>query len=519
MRRRHFMLALPAAAAGLCTSACSPENASAPGRPGDPKQGAPESLTIGMLLEPPGLDPTAGAAAAIAEITLYNVYETLTKIGPDGRPAPLLALNWENEPDLKHWTFYLRRDAVFSNGQPLTAQTVKYAFERAAHEGSTNKDKRVFANMRQIEAVDAPAASTADAPPLVRITLAEPEPDLPFLLGQATSIIVEPQSAAHNASQPTGTGPYALERWNRGALLTLQARPDWRDAPAIAYKRVHFRFIGDPAAQIAALLAGDVDLFPRVSERGAARLQADKRFVLKQVGSRAKTILAFNHRHPALADVRVRRAICAAIDRQAVLQAAQNGMGQPIGSHYTPGAPGYVDTTGINPHDPDRARDLLRQAALPAPLALTLTLPPTPYARQGGEVIMAQLAQVGIQVKAHNVEWAQWLDQTYGQARFDLTLISHVEPFDLGNWAKPGYYWGYHNPRFNQLYEHLRSTADETGRDALLAQIQRLLAEDAAAAFLYQPRWLIAARQGIQGLPDEMPLFTNDLSALRERPA
>ena len=125
---------------------------------------------------------------------------------------------------------------------------------------------------------------------MVCITLAEPEPDLPFLLGQATSIIVEPQSAAHNASQPTGTGPYALERWNRGALLTLQARPDWRDAPAIAYKRVHFRFIGDPAAQIAALLAGDVDLFPRVSERGAARLQADKRFVLKQVGSRAKKI-------------------------------------------------------------------------------------------------------------------------------------------------------------------------------------------------------------------------------------
>ena len=79
----------------------------------------------------------------------------------------------------------------------------------------------MFANMRQIEAVDAPAASTADAPPLVRITLAEPEPDLPFLLGQATSIIVEPQSAAHNASQPTGTGPYALERWNRGALLKI----------------------------------------------------------------------------------------------------------------------------------------------------------------------------------------------------------------------------------------------------------------------------------------------------------
>ena len=100
---------------------------------------------------------------------------------------------------------------------------------------------------------------------------------------------------------------------------------------------------------MAALLAGDVDAFVRMSERGAARLKADGRFALLQSGSRAKTIVAFNHRHAALRDVRVRRALCAAIDRQAVLQAAQNGMGQPIGSHYTPGAPGYVDTTGINP--------------------------------------------------------------------------------------------------------------------------------------------------------------------------
>ena len=113
--------------------------------------------------------------------------------------------------------------------------------------------------------------------------------------------------------------------------------------------------------QVAALLAGDVDAFVRMSECGAACLKADGRFALLQSGSRAKTIVAFNHRHAALRDVRVRRALCAAIDRQAVLQAGQNGLGTPIGSYYTPGSSGYVDLTGVNAYDPDKARQLLKE--------------------------------------------------------------------------------------------------------------------------------------------------------------
>ena len=95
----------------------------------------------------------------------------------------------------------------------------------------------------------------------------------------------------------------------------------------------------------------------------------------------------------------MRRALCAAIDRQAVLQAGQNGLGTPIGSYYTPGSPGYVDLTGVNAYDPDKARQLLKEALPDGPLSLTLTLPPTPYARQGGEVVVAQLAQAGVRVK------------------------------------------------------------------------------------------------------------------------
>src|SRR5437016_10877930 len=95
-------------------------------------QGKKDSVVMGMTLEPPGLDPTSGAAAAIAEVTLYNVYETLTKIREDGSVAPLLAESWDAAPDLKTYTFKLRKGVTFQNGEPFNAQAVKFSYERAA---------------------------------------------------------------------------------------------------------------------------------------------------------------------------------------------------------------------------------------------------------------------------------------------------------------------------------------------------------------------------------------------------
>src|SRR5512140_63990 len=110
-------------------------------------QAKKDSVVMGMTLEPPGLDPTIAAAAAIAEVTLYNVYETLTKINEDGSVSPLLAESWQVSPDLKTYTFKLRKGVKFQNGEPFNAQAVKFSFDRAGGDKSTNKDKRTFANL------------------------------------------------------------------------------------------------------------------------------------------------------------------------------------------------------------------------------------------------------------------------------------------------------------------------------------------------------------------------------------
>ena len=476
--------------------------AAAPGQ----AQPRKDSAVLAMALEPPGLDPTTGAASAIAEVVLYNIFETLTKIKSDGNVAPLLAESWTISPDLKTFTFKLRRDVKFQNGEPFSAETVKSTFARAVDAKSTNKDKATFANM---ESVNAPDAST------VVIKLKESEPDFLFLMGQATAIMVDPKSTATNATEPVGTGPYTLGAWVKGSSLTLNKWPDYRNATAVALNKVSFRFISDPAAQVASLLSGDVDAFPRVAAgRSLDQYKSDGRFTVMTGGSRAKTILALNQRKKPLNDIRVRRAIAAAIDRKAVIEGAADGFGTPIGSHYVPGAFGFVDTTGVNPFDINRAKALLAEAGVKTPFEMTLKLPPPSYARQGGEVVAAQLAKIGIVAKIENVEWAQWLSGVYTNKNYDLTLISHVEPFDLGNYVKPNYYWQYESPMFTDTYTRMRATGNTQERAKLVGDLQRMLASDVANVFLYQPQWITVSNSKLKGLWKDMPLFVNDVSVL-----
>ncbi|TWO70360.1 ABC transporter substrate-binding protein [Caenimonas sedimenti] len=466
-------------------------------------QGKKDSITLAMTLEPPGLDPTAGAASAIAEITLYNIYETLTKIHPDGTVTPLLAESWEISPDLRTYTFKLRKGVKFSNGEPFNARNVKFSFDRAGGEKSTNKDKRTFAAI---------TTQVVDDNTVVLLTK-EIDPDFLFLMGQATAVIVEPKSADNNATQPVGTGPYKLENWVKGSSLVLSKWDGYRNAGAIKMRRASFRFITDPAAQIAGLLAGDVDAFQRVTGRAVEQFKANPKFQVLVSGSRAKTILALNNKKKPLDDIRVRRAINMALDRKAVIQGAADGFGAPIGSYYPPSAPGYVDLTKVNAYDPDKARALLKEAGVNN-LELTITLPPPPYARQGGEVIASMLGKVGIKASLQNVEWAQWLSGTYGNKNYDMTIISHVEPFDLGNFSRAGYYWNYDNPKFNGLYDKYKQTANPAERTKILGEIQRLVADDAVHGYLYQPQWVTIANKNVKGLWNNMPIFVNDISAL-----
>jgi peptide/nickel transport system substrate-binding protein len=467
---------------------------------------AKDSVTIGMVLEPPGLDPTAGAAAAIGEVTHYNIFEGLTKINEDFSVTPLLAEKWTFSPDLKTLTFTLKPNVKFQDGEPFSSKNVKFSFERYGAKDSTNKEKAFFASIQSIDTPD---------PNTVVLNFKDPSFEALFQLGKETAVIIDEKSAANENTNPVGTGPYKLSSWVKGASITLDKWDGYREPAKIPLAHATFRFISDPSAAVAAMLAGDVDAFPRFANVQALdQFRSDPRFQVLIGGTEGKTILAMNNKKKPLDDLKVRQAIAHAIDRKALIDGAQNGLGTPIGSHLTPNDPGYVDLTGMYPFDPAKAKALLKEAGVTTPLELSLILPPPGYARQGGQIIAAELGDVGINAKIQEVEWAQWLSGVYKDKNYDLTIISHVEPLDIGIYANPTYYYQYDSPAFRDIYAKVTTASDMASYKAALTDAGKKLAEDSVNAFLFQLPNVTVASANVQGLWKNAPIFVNDLSAM-----
>jgi peptide/nickel transport system substrate-binding protein len=469
----------------------------APGLP------AAQRLIIGMQLEPPILDPTANPAAAISEVLYGNVYEGLVQFAADGSVLPKLALSWEVSGDGLTYVFHLKPGVRFHDGSDFDAAAAKFALERAIAAGSVNPQKSRFLAIRAVEAAD---------PTTLRVALKQRSGGLLQSLAFGSAVMVSPRSALSNAVTPIGTGPFRFSRWRRGDSITLARNPDYHGAPA-TLDQVTFKFIADPTAAFAALMAGDVDAFSNYpAPESFAQFAADRRFRVLAGTTEMETVLGLNQRVVPLNNVLVRRAISYALDRHAIIDGAMFGYGTPIGSHFPPHNPAYVDLTGVYPHDVAKARALMAAAGYPAGFAMTLKLPPPSYARRSGEVIASQLAQIGIRLNIENLEWAQWLDQVYSRHDFDMSIVGHAEPLDYDIYARDNYYFGYSNPDFKALIAALDDSVDPLQRRDLLRQIQRKLATDAVNGFLFQYPRLDIWNAHVHGIGFDNVLGTLDLA-------
>lgn len=465
----------------------------------------PDSLTLGMVLEPPNLDPTAGAAAAIDEVVYANLFEGLTRFGPDGSIQPGLATSWQVEEDGKVWTFHLAQGVTFHDGTTFDAEDVAFSLNRARAEDSANAQKALFAGIESVEVLD---------PATLRVTLSAPNAAFDFNLAWGDAVILAPETAANAATAPVGTGPFQLAEWVQGDHVTLTAYEGyWGDKPALT--TATFRFIPDPTAAFAAMMAGDIDAFPNFpAPETLAQLGADPRFKVIVGSTEGETILAMNNAKAPLDNPKVREAIAHAINRQDVIDGAMFGYGTPIGTHFAPHNPDYAGLLALSDYDPDLSRQLLAEAGAEG-LTLRLALPPPTYARRGGEIIAAQLRAVGIETEVSNLEWAQWLEQVFKGRDFDLTIISHVEPMDINIYARPDYYFSYARPEFVAILDKLSLTTDPAARSDLLKQAQTMIAEDHVNAYLFQLAKTGVADARLEGLWQNAPTPANDLTAVR----
>ena len=465
---------------------------------------AQDTITLGMVLEPPNLDPTAGAAAAIDEVVYANIFEGLTRFGPDGAVLPALAQSWDVSEDGKIYTFHLRTGVTFHDGTTFDAEDVKFTLDRARAEDSANAQKALFAGIDTVEVID---------PATVTVTLKDADGNFPFNMAWGDAVIVAPESVADAATKPVGTGPFRFDEWAQGDHITISRHDGYWGTP-VALSKATFRIISDPTAAFAAMMAGDVDAFPNFpAPETLAQFATDPRFKVIVGSTEGETILAMNNRKPPLDNVKVREAIAHAINRQDIIDGAMFGYGTPIGTHFAPHNPDYVDLTGLSAYDPEKSKVLLSEAGI-SNLKLRLALPPPTYARRGGEIIAAELAAVGIQTEITNLEWAQWLEQVFKGHDFDLTIVSHTEPMDINIYARPDYYFGYGKPDFVALMETLTKTTDPAARSDLLKQAQAMIAKDYVNAYLFQLAKTGVANAKIEGLWENSPTQANDLTAV-----
>jgi peptide/nickel transport system substrate-binding protein len=471
---------------------------------------AADTVTIGMQLEPPVLDPTANPAAAISEALYGNLFEGLVRLAADGSVGPCLAASWDISADGLTYTFHLRGGVRFHNGVRFDADTATYSLERALGADSLNPQRARIRAISAVQALD---------PLTMRLSLSRRSGGLMQSLALGAFVMVEPRSAASNTTQPIGTGPFRFVDWRRGDALMLERNDDyWGERPRLA--RVTFKFISDPTAAYAALMTGDVDAFSAYpAPENIPQFAADRRFKVYVGSTEAETVLALNNRQPPLSLLPVRRAIAHALDRRALIDGAMFGYATPIGSHFPPRSPDYIDLTGAYPHDLDRARALLAQAGYPDGFSVTLKLPPPSYARRAGEIIASQLGAVGIRVTIENLEWAQWLDQVFARHDYDMSIVAHVEPMDYDIYARDDYYFGYSNADFKALIAALDDTIDPVRRHELLGDIQRKLAQDAVNGFLFQLPRLAVWNAHLHGVGFDNPLGTIELArAYDDRP-
>ena len=387
----------------------------------------------------------------------------------------------------------------------MDAEDVKFSLDRARAEDSTNAQKALFGSIASIDVMD---------PMTVKVTLSEQNGNFLFNMAWGDAIIVASESIDDIKTNPVGTGPYTFSNWVQGDKIELSANDSyWGPAPAI--KSATFKFISDPTAAFGAVMAEDVDVFTGYpAPENVPQFEADPRFQVLNVQGEGETILSTNNKMAPLDNVKVRKAIAHAIDRQAIIDGAMFGMGTPIGTHFAPHHPDYVDLTGNSNYDPELAKSLLAEAGFADGFTTTLKLPPPSYARRGGEIIAAQLRAVGIQTEISNLEWAQWLEQVFRGKDYGLTIVSHTEPFDIGIYARPDYYFQYDNPAFQEIYAELNRSTDPAERSEMLSSLQSMISADYVNGYLFQLATPTIAKAGVQGLWTNAPTAATDLPAM-----
>lgn len=448
-----------------------------------------DTITVAASAPPASLDFTVTGGAAAPQALMGNVYETLVRIDRDGNPQPFLATSWEVSDDGTVYTFHLRDDVTFSDGKPFTADDAAF---------SINYVKNDWANGLKSQ-MDPVASTRAIEPHTLEVTLAHPSESWLWSMGTFTGAMMCRESIERLATDPLGTGPYTVARFDENTAISFDARDDyWGDVAHDA----QIRYFSDATSAVNALRAGDVDVVWQMQAPQLIGALNDN--VAVEVGTtNGEVLLSMNNNAAPFDDPDVRRAVAYAIDRKALNEVVYDGLATDTGGAPVPPTDPWYTGTDYYPFDPQRARELLAGRTPD----VTITVPSLPYAQTAAELIYSQLRNVGFNVRLETVEFpAVWLQQVLKSSDYQASIVAHVEPRDMANmFGNPDYYLGYDSPRTRELI----AAGDVASMRAAVDQIMA----DAAALTLVNAPNIVLLRKGVTGVDpnivtDALPLNT-----------
>ncbi|MBM3450880.1 MAG: hypothetical protein FJX78_07880 [Armatimonadetes bacterium] len=446
----------------------------------------PAQIAIGVPNDLVSTDPHQTSDFVTNQILTGTVYETLARVGPKGEYEPTLATSWR-VVDPTTWEFKLRPNVRFHNGEPLTAEAVKFSFDRCLTPENRCPRRGQISIVSRVDVID---------PLTVRVRTESPFAPLPS--GLMFAFIVAPRAVQENPralqNAAIGTGPMRLVEWQRGQRAVFERFNDYW-GPKTTYNRIVYRPIPDEIARVAALQAGEVQLVTAMPPEMAAVLQRNPKTALDRRGQRQIYIAldATGTNNRALADVRVRQAINFAVNKEVLVNQILGGNAVPNVGGMFPQAPGFDTRLQPYPQDPARARRLLQEAGLgngfEARFEFVPGLEGSMKTKEVVESIASDLGKVGIRVNLQQLEAGAFWDNYHGR-RQQMGLLTWGTSPEAGLYYRTllhtkarGYY--YRNQRTDDMIDAWFAALDTRQRAELGRALHRHVYEQAPFLFLF----------------------------------
>lgn len=474
-------------------------------------------LNIVALVDPDTMDPHKYAASETGRIFSLNIYEALVAPNPSGELIPAIAKDWEISSDSLTYTFYLRENVHFHNGRKLTAEDVKFSFERVLDPETNHPRRADFEAIKAIEILDTYT---------IAITLSRETAPFLFNMAEATGgvPIIAKEEVENLTTHPIGTGPFKFVHWLPNQEVKMVRNEEYWN-PEIPYlDEVVFTIMADSTAALMNLRTGAIDLLPRMAPEAAMEIEMSPETKVLSGSQNRIQLMVLNHLREPLDNLKVRQAINYALDKEEIIEGAVWGFGEEIATNMSPVLGFfYNDLNHLYPYDPDTARELLKEAGYPEGFEMTLSL----SSHDGvylkiAEIVKQQLEQVGIVLELELVEWGVWLERIYAGRDYDFTLIiftGKLDPHLILHRYQSDYvrnFFNYFNPEYDALIQEGVKIADPNERQAIYSEAQAILAQEAVAAYIMDFHLLVGARENVYGW-DFYPIDLANLAVIYKK--